>query len=673
MPETETLILRLIADNKDLKKKLKETGQRVDALDDKVKKTGKGSGKALGAMAIGWAAVAAAVLKAAQAVFRFSKDAVAAASNFEEANAKFKTVFRGVTVRAIEMREELVNAYAQSRTEATRFLAAAQDLFVPLGLTRDRAAELSGEVVKLAADIGSFNKLPTGDVMRDIQSALVGNFETVRKYGVVLSAATIKQEALNRGLTKTGEELDAQTKALVALQLIQEGSADAVGDMIRTGDSFANTLKKLRAMAEDFMVVIGEELIEEIKPTINAIAKFVKQGDNIDKLRDAVQRVIAGFKLLVNVLTIGVRAFLLIGQIMAKAIIGVIETVRDLAGAWEALMNREFKKSAELAGAAISKNWSEMTNSMLKDVKRFGSRFESAYDNLLIVARGKNDEIIKSNSEVVAAAAEDAKHAQELIDENIEKELDKLRAKHEQEILMFRAAQALEMEERKKGLEFLLKVAKESLNKAFGFAKKRRANQMKNDIQAADKTLKKELAAIDLLSVSETQKDKLRAAAEKKAAMEKFKIQKAAWKSEKKLAITQAVINTALAIGKTMGSVGFPFNLVASALVGTLAAVEVNTIRSQPAPSPPGFQAGGVAGIGGPQIIRVGEAGAELVLTAGQTAQLAALAGGDTNNSLQVGDINVSGAGSDQETGEIVRDEITKASDALGRSSLFRG
>ena len=113
------------------------------------------------------------------------KKAIDAASDLQEVQGKFDVVFKEHKEQAEEMAKVLVDSYAMSAREAKQYMSSIQDLLVPMGMVSDEAILMSNEVVKLAADLGSFNNLPTATVMLDIQSALVGNFETMKKYGVI--------------------------------------------------------------------------------------------------------------------------------------------------------------------------------------------------------------------------------------------------------------------------------------------------------------------------------------------------------------------------------------------------------------------------------------------------------------------------------------------------------
>lgn len=198
---------------------------------------------------------------AAYQLAQFSGAAITSASNLEEASSKYETVFMGQVAAADEWVATLTEGYAMSTRESREYLAAVQDLLVPMGMQSTAAAQLSNEIVQLSADLGSFNNRTTEEVMLDIQSALVGNFETMKKYGVVLTATTVQERALAEGYARTKDELSAADKALAAYQIMMEGSTAAIGDMERTADGYANTTKRLDAEWEDFSATMGRRFL----------------------------------------------------------------------------------------------------------------------------------------------------------------------------------------------------------------------------------------------------------------------------------------------------------------------------------------------------------------------------------------------------------------------------
>ncbi len=224
-------------------------------------------------------AIAAAGAAVAAIAFKLTK----AASDLEETQAKFNTVFRGVTVEAEKSAQILQDSFLLSETAAKANLAAIQDTLVPMGLMRDAAQEISFEVVKLAADLGSFNNLPTEQVMRDIQSALVGNFETMKKYGVVLKATDIQNRILNQGIASQASEITNAQRVTAAYQLILEGTEDAQGDVARTSESFANQVKGLQSAFKDLSATLGKFLLKDGTALVTWLKTVLKLTDETIK------------------------------------------------------------------------------------------------------------------------------------------------------------------------------------------------------------------------------------------------------------------------------------------------------------------------------------------------------------------------------------------------------
>jgi hypothetical protein len=253
----------------ELKLKVDELEKGLKKAEKKTESSAKRMAKSAAKIAIAFTAVAATIGAVMGAKL------VEIASDFEETEAKFKTVFEGLESKARSFSDELVASFGVSTREAQFFLSSIQDLLVPMGIASDKAADLSFETVKLATDLGSFNNLPTAQVLADMQSALVGNFETMKKYGVVLNETVIKQRALELGLGDATGKVNAAEKAQIALMLITESSAAAIGDFARTSDGFANTLKIVKARLEDAAGEMGKALLPAAKELLTITLKLI--------------------------------------------------------------------------------------------------------------------------------------------------------------------------------------------------------------------------------------------------------------------------------------------------------------------------------------------------------------------------------------------------------------
>lgn len=217
---------------------------------------------------------------------------IKSASGMEETMNKFNVVFGESAERVKAWGDQYAESVDRSKRQTADFPAGSQDLFVPMGFAAEAAEAMSKQVTKLAVDLASFNNKKDPEVLRDLHAALTGSGEVMKKYGVILSEAAVKQELLNQGMDpKTASE---QAKAQARLAIILRGTKAAHGDAIRSAGSFANQMKRFWATIDDDAVKIGSVLLPVVTPLIKAagdVAKFV--GYLISENKDLVVTVAA--------------------------------------------------------------------------------------------------------------------------------------------------------------------------------------------------------------------------------------------------------------------------------------------------------------------------------------------------------------------------------------------
>ena len=197
------------------------------------------------------------------------------ASDAEEVHSKFLAVFKEEAGAAKAWGDAYAGAIGRARMDMEKFLSSMQDTFVPLGFMRTKARELSQQVVKLGLDLASFNNVADDEALRDLQSALVGNHETVRKYGVIITEATLKQELLTMGIKKSYLEVSNQEKVLARLAIMVRSTTDAQGDALRTAGSFANQMRALKGQLKDTAAAIGKTLLPTLQDFLRAARPLI--------------------------------------------------------------------------------------------------------------------------------------------------------------------------------------------------------------------------------------------------------------------------------------------------------------------------------------------------------------------------------------------------------------
>lgn len=277
------------------------------AFNDASSKTNKfGSSFAkLGSMAaVGLAGVGVGAALAGKKMIEMASDAA-------EVQSKMEVVFGKQLPGLTKQIDKFSAATGTSRFEMREQAADMGALLEPLVGTKKRAAEMSLQFTKLATDLGSFNNVPTADALLAIRSGLVGEAEPLRRFGVLLNEAAVKQEALRLGLVKGKEELTEQQKVQARASLIMQQTSLAQGDATRTAGSMANQMKALRTNVSDAATSLGVALLPTALkvvqwfnanwPTILRVSQqvFAGIGRAIDAVKPVFANLIAGIRSIV--------------------------------------------------------------------------------------------------------------------------------------------------------------------------------------------------------------------------------------------------------------------------------------------------------------------------------------------------------------------------------------
>src|SRR4051812_10537563 len=157
------------------------------------------------------------------------------------------------------------------------------------GLAGDDLAQFSNGMVGLAGDMASFRGTSPEEAITAIGAAFRGEFDPIEKYGVLINAATVKQEAERLGLIAHDKELDSHSRILATRSLILKQTSDAQGDFARSGDSVANTQKRIAAETENAQAALGEKLAPAYLALLNAINPVIT---GITAFLDVIGRVV---------------------------------------------------------------------------------------------------------------------------------------------------------------------------------------------------------------------------------------------------------------------------------------------------------------------------------------------------------------------------------------------
>jgi hypothetical protein len=220
---------------------------------------------------IGIGAVAAAATAAGAGIIY----AVKQASDFNETLNKTRVVLGTASAEVEAFAKTASTSLGLSEAEALNAASTFAIFGKSANLSGDDLAGFSTQLTSLAADFGSFYNASNEEAITAIGAALRGETEPIRRFGVLLDDATLRQRAFAMGLIKTTKEaLTPQNKVLAAQAEILASAkrTGSLGDFAATfGGSFPNQIKALRASFQNLTKDIGGAFLPGVMKVFKAL------------------------------------------------------------------------------------------------------------------------------------------------------------------------------------------------------------------------------------------------------------------------------------------------------------------------------------------------------------------------------------------------------------------
>lgn len=193
-----------------------------------------------------------------------------------------------------------IKDFGMARLSATEFASRFQAMGSTMGITADKVgkandfirertsknsraykelgtsvADMSINLTKLTADMASLYNQDYADVAQDMQAIYTGMTRPLRKYGLDLTQATLKEWALANGLDANIEKMSQAEKTMLRYQYVMTRASGAMGDFQKTADTWANAMRTVKQLLQEVARTIGEALINALRPALLAFRNFL--------------------------------------------------------------------------------------------------------------------------------------------------------------------------------------------------------------------------------------------------------------------------------------------------------------------------------------------------------------------------------------------------------------
>ena len=199
------------------------------------------------------------LIEAGKELFKFSKEAVDVAAQYEDALGYAEKVFGGYS--------ETVEQWVKDNSEFLRINISdlqvyANNLgtaFSALGLKREDSVKFSQEILKLSADIRAATGKDIDEIINALTRGFTSSTRNFRQFGLYVSEADIKIQALKDGIVEFSGDQEELNRLMVEYTLAAADANKALEQYTEDSDQFREADEKASQAAEALNALLGEQ------------------------------------------------------------------------------------------------------------------------------------------------------------------------------------------------------------------------------------------------------------------------------------------------------------------------------------------------------------------------------------------------------------------------------
>ena len=204
-------------------------------------------------------------------------------SDLVESLNKVDVAFGDSSDRVKEFANTSLRSFGIARGQALEMTALFGDMATGMGISQEKAADLSIQLASLAGDLSSFKNINIEEVTTALAGVFTGETESLKRLGIVMTEVNLKYYAMAQGITKTLKEMSQQEKIMLRMQYIMRVTENAQGDFARTSDSLANQLRVAKGSIQELAEELGLIMLPAAKKVVKQINELVTEFRNLDR------------------------------------------------------------------------------------------------------------------------------------------------------------------------------------------------------------------------------------------------------------------------------------------------------------------------------------------------------------------------------------------------------
>ncbi|MDN6288889.1 MAG: phage tail tape measure protein [Tetragenococcus koreensis] len=208
-----------------------------------------------------------------------------AAMDLEATEAKYNTVFKGMTDQSDAFIKEFQKLTPATKAEARSMASGIQDLLIPMGVAREDATGMTEEFMHVSGALANFNSgtHTAQDVTNAMSSALTGQYDSLKSLGIQLDATTVKEKAVEMGLASSTDEVTKSMQAQVLMKEVYAQSGDALDAYTEANLDAKTKMGLLKSEIIDVAAEFGTAMLPAISSIIDIFRDAISWLNNLSE------------------------------------------------------------------------------------------------------------------------------------------------------------------------------------------------------------------------------------------------------------------------------------------------------------------------------------------------------------------------------------------------------
>lgn len=209
--------------------------------------------------------------------------AIKLASDFEESLNKVDVSFKKSSASVKEFSKTTLTQFGIAQGTALDMAAMFGDMGTSMGLTTVQAAKMSTSMVGLAGDLASFKNIKIEEATTALAAVFTGETESLKRLGIVMTEANLKQFALTQGITKNIKAMTQAEKTTLRYKFLIESTGNAQGDFARTQGGAANQMRIFTESLKEIGANLGQILLPAFTKMVTKVNGLLKAFMGLDE------------------------------------------------------------------------------------------------------------------------------------------------------------------------------------------------------------------------------------------------------------------------------------------------------------------------------------------------------------------------------------------------------